>query len=108
MILVIVPMLPALANKVTPKRVHIPIGLSHLFTINWLYGFIASCVIYYVLNIIFPDRGTLIPSGVTGEVEIVEGVVSSQDSVDGGHNNAEKGLGGREPVEVVSTGVEKS
>lgn len=108
MLLVVVPMLPALGNKVTPNKVHIPIGLSHLFTINWLYGFIASCVIYYALNIIFPDRRTLILSGVTGEVEIVEGVASSQESEDGGYSNAEKGTRTREPVEVVATGVEKS
>jgi hypothetical protein len=45
MALVIVPMLPALANKVTSKNVHIPKELSNLFAINWLYGLLllASC-----------------------------------------------------------------
>ena len=33
---------------------------------------------------------------------------SSQDSLDDRHGNAEKGLGGRAPVEIVTTGVERS
>ena len=93
MILVIVPMLPALANKVTPESVHIPIELSHLFAINWLYGFVASCVLYYVLNVVFPDRKTLIPEVIHGDTEIVEGVGSiDQCSMDGAEGRAEKGF----------------
>ncbi|TVY44681.1 putative permease [Lachnellula subtilissima] len=97
MILVIVPMLPALANKVTPKNVHIPIELSHLFAINWLYGFVASCVLYYVLNVVFPDRKTLIPEVIHGDTEIVEGVGSiDQSSTDGAEGRAEKGFEAKE------------
>lgn len=101
MILVIVPMLPALANKVTPTKVHIPMELSHLFTINWLYGFVTSCVLYYVLNLIFPDRGTLIPSVIHGDVEVVEGVSSNNESTDGEIGQAEKGLKTEVPKEAV-------
>lgn len=61
LVFVIIPMLPALAHKVTPANVHIPTALSNIFAINWLYGFITSCVLYYALNIIFPEVGTLIP-----------------------------------------------
>jgi NCS1 family nucleobase:cation symporter-1 len=101
MIFVIAPMLPALANKVTPNNVHIPIALNHLFTINWLYGFVSSCVLYYVLNVIFPDRGTLIPEVIHGDTEAVEGVASSdQSSTDGAEGRAEKGLEAKEPMEL--------
>jgi NCS1 family nucleobase:cation symporter-1 len=101
MILVIAPMLPALANKVTPNNVHIPIALNHLFTINWLYGFVSSCVLYYVLNVVFPDHGTLIPAVIHGDTEVVEGVASSdQSSTDGAGGRAEKGMDVREPVEL--------
>jgi NCS1 family nucleobase:cation symporter-1 len=73
MILVIVPMLPALANKVTPENIHIPKELSNLFTINWLSCFVAPCVLYSVLNVVFPDSGTLIPRTIQGNAEVVEG-----------------------------------
>jgi NCS1 family nucleobase:cation symporter-1 len=103
MVLVIVPMLPALANKVTPNNVYIPKELSNLFAINWLYGFVASCVLYYVLNVIFPDRGTLIARVIQGDTEVVEGVIASDESTDGNSGRAEKGLHLKEQdVEVKS------
>jgi len=92
MILVIVPMLPALANKVTPNNVRIPKKLSNLFTFNWLYGFVASCVLYYVLNVVFPDKRTLISCVVQGDTEVVEGVIASYESTDGNSGRVEKGF----------------
>ena len=89
LILVIVSVLPALANKVTPTKVHIPIELFHL---HWLCSFVASCVLYYVLNLMFLDRGTLIPSVIRGDVEVVEGTSSSNESTDGEIGQAEQGL----------------
>jgi NCS1 family nucleobase:cation symporter-1 len=103
MVLVIVPMLPALANKVTPNNVYIPKELSNLFDINWLYGFVVSCVLYYVLNVIFPDRRTLIARVIQGDTEVVEGVIASDESTDGNSGRAEKGLHLKEQdVEVKS------
>lgn len=82
-IVVIVPMLPALANKVN-ESVSIPVGLSNLFSINWIYGFVSSCVLYYGLNILFPDPSTLIPSFIGVDVvdRVVEGSISGDDYVD--------------------------
>jgi NCS1 family nucleobase:cation symporter-1 len=68
----IVPLLPALANKVNPK-IPLPVGLKNLFTINWLYGFFLSIALYYLANLFFPDQETLIPKVVTG-FECVEGI----------------------------------
>lgn len=98
MILVIIPMLPALANKVTPDKVHIPKALSNLFAINWLYGFVSSCVIYYGLNVAFPDKVTLIDAGIDGIP--VESLAASGESTDGDSGRAEKGLRSKEAVEV--------
>ena len=95
---VIVPLLPALANKVTPQTVPIPDGLQNLFAINWLYGFVLSVVLFYVLHKLFPDRQTLIPATITGD-EVAQGVVEGSD---GNSDNAtEKGLHYNPPVELV-------
>lgn len=92
LILVIVSVLLALANKVTPTKIHIPTELLHLVTIYRLCSFVASCVLYYVLNLMFLDRGTLISSVIRGDVEVVEGISSSNKSTDGEIAQAEKGL----------------
>jgi NCS1 family nucleobase:cation symporter-1 len=97
MVVVIVPMLPGLANKVTPKRVKIPADLTHLFAINWLYGFISACILYYTFNLIWKDEKTLIPATIHGDVQIVEGQESSNHRrVDQG----EKELKRNESVEI--------
>jgi NCS1 family nucleobase:cation symporter-1 len=98
MVLVIVPMLPALANKVTPTKVSIPTDLKNLFAINWLYGFVASCVLYWLLNVAFPAKETLIPVTVHGDIEVFDGVAESHKSSDGDSSRAEKGLDIKEPV----------
>jgi hypothetical protein len=45
-----------------------------------------------VLNTVFPDRGTLIPSVIYGDVEVVEGVSSSEHSSSDISGSSEKGL----------------
>jgi NCS1 family nucleobase:cation symporter-1 len=86
--IVIVPLLPGLIWKVAPKYVHISVGLQHLFSFNWLYGFVLSVSLYYALNLFFPDQNTLIPSVVQGMPQLVEGrevdVESDASSQQGG------------------------
>lgn len=65
-LLVVVPLLPALGNRVTPDAVHISEGLANLFTFNWLYGFFTSIFLYWILNFFFPHRPSLIPAVVPG------------------------------------------
>ena len=67
----------------------IPDGLSNLFAINWLYGFITSIVLFYVVHKSFPDRQTLIPATIHGD-EVVEGAVDDLDK--NSDNMAEKGV----------------
>ncbi|ETN42390.1 uncharacterized protein HMPREF1541_01544 [Cyphellophora europaea CBS 101466] len=63
---VILPLLPGLAQRVTPDSVSIPAGMRNLFAINYMYGFVSALVIYLVLNWIWPQKRTLIPHVVYG------------------------------------------
>lgn len=67
-LVVIIPLIPGLANAVTPKNVHIDTGLKHLYSINYLYGFCLSTALYFALNYFWPHRRTLIPAVVPGVV----------------------------------------
>ncbi|KAI1656479.1 uracil permease [Daldinia decipiens] len=88
-LLVIMPLLPALAKKVTPQNVDISQGLVNLFTFNWLYGFFVSVVMYYALNYFFPDETTLIPNMVPGVVPVLRAVNADVD-VESGSARDEK------------------
>jgi nucleobase:cation symporter-1, NCS1 family len=79
-LIVIVPLLPGMANKVTPGNVHIDQGLRHLFSFNWIYGFSLSIVLYWALNIVSPDRNTLIPEVIHGTPRIMDGESLETDS----------------------------
>jgi hypothetical protein len=69
--------------------VSIPDKLSNLFAINWLYGFISSIIIFYVLHKLFPDHSTLIPSTIYGD-EVARGTVDELDT--NNDNIADKGV----------------
>ncbi|KAI0850077.1 uracil permease [Daldinia vernicosa] len=77
---VIVPLLPALAKKVTPQNVDVSQGLVNLFTFNWLYGFFVSVVMYYALNYFFPHETTLIPNMIPGVVPVLHAVDADVES----------------------------
>lgn len=79
-LLVIVPLLPGLAHSVTPNNVSIDIGLQHLYSINYLYGFLLSFTLYFVLNYFWPDRATLIPAVVPGVVRPLNAVDSDLEA----------------------------
>ncbi|KAF6843922.1 ncs1 allantoate transporter [Colletotrichum musicola] len=79
-VLVIIPVMPGFAAKVSPKTVHIDAGLANLFSFNWLYGFFLSIFIYYFANLFFPHKPTLIPHVVTGFGDVVEGVETASES----------------------------
>lgn len=77
---IITPLLPALGHKVTPNNVSVPVGLQHLFDINWLYGFFTSVIFYYTLNIVFPHTQTLIANVVHGHNYAIDGVSEDAES----------------------------
>ncbi|KLU88283.1 hypothetical protein MAPG_07270 [Magnaporthiopsis poae ATCC 64411] len=75
---VIIPLLPGLANSVSPGAVPIAQGLANIFSFNWLYGFFMSVFLYYIANVLFPHKETLIPRVITG----FEGTATGQDDAD--------------------------
>ncbi|KAK3676881.1 hypothetical protein LTR78_003085 [Recurvomyces mirabilis] len=79
-VVVIVPLLPGMANKVTPASVHIDQGLKHLFDFNWIYGFCLSIAMYWVLNVVSPDKRTLIPEVVHGTSPVLNGISVDSDA----------------------------
>jgi nucleobase:cation symporter-1, NCS1 family len=96
-VVVVVPCLPGLAKKVTPGNVHVSQGLQNLFTFNWLFGFFVAVFVYYVSNLLFPHRETLIERAVPGYRDAVEGVEVDAESADGAASGIgvdEKGVDG--------------
>ncbi|KAH8804386.1 NCS1 allantoate transporter [Xylogone sp. PMI_703] len=96
-VVITVPLLPGLAKAVTPNSVHIDAGLQHLYSINWLYGFSLSAVLYYALNYFWPHHPTLITKTIPGV--LVTGITQDTDNVAG----VEEGKGGNEEVRATTT-----
>lgn len=65
-VVTVVPLLPGLANAVSPDEISIDAGFQHLHTFNWLYCFILALTLYFSLNKFFPHKPTLIPEMVPG------------------------------------------
>lgn len=65
-VVIVTPMLPGLAHAITPDKVTVSVGIDHLYSISWLYGFHASIALYYVLAKIFPVTPTLVPKTISG------------------------------------------
>lgn len=71
MITSLAPNLPGMAHAVNPK---VSIGdLTHVYDINYLYGFFVAFVVYTVLSLVWPAEGTSIERTIYGEVEYYEG-----------------------------------
>ncbi|KXS97440.1 hypothetical protein AC579_3830 [Pseudocercospora musae] len=71
-VVVVGPLLPGMAHKINPD-LDIGAGLVHLFSFNWLDGFVLSIVMYIGLHLAFPDRRTTIPEVVPGTMEELYG-----------------------------------
>jgi NCS1 family nucleobase:cation symporter-1 len=80
MLLVVVPLLPAIGNAVN-TNIHISTGLQHLYDFNWLYCFFSSSVAYYVLNLVWPHAATQIPSPIYG-VDTLDNEVAAEVDVE--------------------------
>lgn len=64
------PNLPGLAYSINPDGTHISAGVKHLYTFDWLYGFVTSIFLYTVLHKIFPWKDSMIPKTIDG-VEVL-------------------------------------
>ncbi|KAF7188233.1 putative permease [Pseudocercospora fuligena] len=78
-VIVVGPLLPGMAHKIN-SSLDIGTGLVHLFSFNWLYGFVLSITLYVGLHFAFPDRRTTIPEVVPGTAEALYGVSIDGDS----------------------------
>ncbi|KAI0975204.1 uridine permease-like protein Fui1 [Xylaria arbuscula] len=57
----VAPLLPGLGLSISgPEVVHINAGLTHLYTFNWMFGFVVSIVLYTGLSYLFPAREALV------------------------------------------------
>lgn len=63
------PNLPGLAYSINSST-HISTGAKHLYTFDWLYGFVSSILIYVSLHKIFPAKGSLVEKTIDG-VEVM-------------------------------------
>lgn len=51
----VAPTLPGFIAAVN-LSVSLPAGMTELYYLNYLYGFVSSAVVYYLLHLIFPAR----------------------------------------------------
>jgi NCS1 family nucleobase:cation symporter-1 len=70
------PNLPGLANSI--NSISISAGAKHLYSFDWLYGFVSSIFVYTVFSKIFPTKEALIPRSIYS-VEVVEGKEADSD-----------------------------
>ncbi|KAG9578270.1 uridine permease-like protein Fui1, partial [Aureobasidium melanogenum] len=75
-LIAVCPNLPGLANSINASS--ISAGAKHLYSFDWLYGFVSSIFVYTVLNKLFPSKEALIPRSIYS-LEILEGEDMSTD-----------------------------
>lgn len=64
-LLAVCPNLPGLAQSINSNS-KITSGAVHLYTFDWLYGFVSAIFVYTVLHLIFPCRESLVPKTIDG------------------------------------------
>ncbi|KAI9573862.1 NCS1 nucleoside transporter family [Boletus coccyginus] len=65
MLVTVVPTFPGLVNSISPA---INVGYAgHLFDIAWMYGFLVSCVVYYVTSVLFPAQETFVEKLISAD-----------------------------------------
>lgn len=60
------PLLPGLAYSINPTGTDIDDGTKHLYSFDWLFGFVVSIFLYTGLSFIFPARESLIDRTIFG------------------------------------------
>lgn len=59
---VVGPLFLGLAKAINSKSVEISPGLSYLYAIHWIYGFVVSIFAHWLLNLVFPAKDTIVPN----------------------------------------------
>ncbi|KAI0599106.1 NCS1 nucleoside transporter [Biscogniauxia sp. FL1348] len=90
----VAPLLPGLALSISgPQVVHVNEGVTNLYTINWLFGFVTSIVLYTGLSIMVPARETLLGDTIWDleDSEVIEAQARESDLENGRAKNAGSG-----------------
>jgi NCS1 family nucleobase:cation symporter-1 len=94
------PNLPGLANSI--NSISISVGAKHLYSFDWLYGFVSSIFVYTVFSKIFPSKEALIIKSIYS-LEVVEGKETDSDrDIEGASSGVFEKKGGN--VEAVDFG----
>ncbi|KAF3065817.1 hypothetical protein GL218_09391 [Daldinia childiae] len=84
----VAPLLPGLGLSISgPQVVHINDGVANLYTLNFLFGFVTSVVLYTALSYAIPAKETLLKDMIW---DLDDTIIEAQARDDAG---AEKGLG---------------
>lgn len=84
-LLAVGPNIPGLAAAINPSGTHVNAGIKHLYSFDWLYGFVVSIFVYTVLHKIFPAKESLVPKTIDGVEMAAERKMESQPSDDEKH-----------------------
>jgi hypothetical protein len=60
------PLLPGLAYSINPTGTHISAGTKHLYSFDWLFGFVVSIVVYTSTSYIWKPTAALVPHTIYG------------------------------------------
>lgn len=83
LLLALGPNLPGLVNAVggtSGSTIHITQGAKHLYSFDWLFGFVMSIFVYTSLSLAFPEGSTLVPETIRS-LDVLDGQADSH--VDG-------------------------
>jgi len=90
------------SDPTKPNPVHISKGAQHLYTFDWLFGFVTSIVVYVSLSYIFPSPEASVTETTYGH-DVIDGGVSSDVESTGvvhhGHGD-EKDFGNVDAVDI--------
>lgn len=88
-----VPCLPGFIHNIDPSIGGK--GVTYMFSISWLYGYISTASLYWLLSTIWPARETMLDSLIYDDLdqESIEGIGSADEanSAIGSGGFAEKG-----------------
>ena len=94
----VAPLLPGLALSISgAKKIHISEGTQHLYTFNWLFGFVTAIILYTVLSLAFPAKKTIL----TDTVWSLDGTIEGQGSDEEMGRESAHGSGSGEPEKLV-------
>lgn len=81
-IIPVAPLLPGLAYSINPNNTHVSLGVKHLYTFDWLFGFVTSIFVYTTLSLIFKPKDQLVPHTIYGIPQDEDGKDAYEEAYD--------------------------